>query len=117
MRDDGIPAGWFDTRRRGTRRWWDGARWTEHIRVRGRATTLANDGASVRRQLLMVEVVLAVVLVVAILFAFVGGLPVVVVRPVIVGVGAALVFTPFAIRRQLRSAGVPVRRAGVPPLR
>ncbi|WP_061018557.1 DUF2510 domain-containing protein [Microbacterium sp. CCH5-D1] len=117
MRDDGIPAGWFDTRRRGTRRWWDGVRWTEHIRVRGRETTLADDGASVRRQRLMVEVVLAVVLVVAILVAFVGGLPVVVVRPLIVAVGAALVFTPFAIRRQLRLAGVPVRRVGVPPLR
>ncbi|KJL22579.1 hypothetical protein RN51_01893 [Microbacterium oxydans] len=117
MRDDGIPAGWFDTRRRGTRRWWDGTRWTEHIQVRGRETTLADDGASVRRQLLTVEVVLAVVLVVAILVAFLGGLPVVVVRPVIVAVGAALVFTPFAIRRQLRFVGVPVRRAGVPPLR
>ena len=56
---DGIAAGWFPTRRRGTLRWWDGVRWTERILVRGRETTLAADSASVRRQLLVGEVVLA----------------------------------------------------------
>lgn len=116
MRDEGIPAGWFDTRRRGTRRWWDGTRWSNRILVRGRETTLAEDSAAVRRQLLIGEVVLAAVLVIAILTAFLGGLPVVVVRPVIVTVGAALVITPFLIRRQLRFVALPARRGGVPPL-
>ncbi len=91
MRDDGIPAGWFDTRRRGTRRWWDGTRWTSHITVHGRRTTLAEDSAAVRRQLLVSELVLAAVLVGAILIALWGSLPVLVVRPVIVATGAALV--------------------------
>ncbi|QNA92073.1 MULTISPECIES: DUF2510 domain-containing protein [unclassified Microbacterium] len=117
MSERGIPAGWYETRRRGTRRWWDGARWTEHIAVHGRETTLAADTAAVRRQLLVSEAVLGVVLVGSILIALWGGLPVVVVRPVIVAVGAALVITPLLITRQLRLAALPSRRYGVPPLR
>lgn len=117
MRDDGIPAGWFDTRRRGTRRWWDGTRWTSHITVHGRRTTLAEDSAAVRRQLLVSELVLAAVLVGAILIALWGSLPVLVVRPVIVATGAALVVLPFLITRQLRRAALPARRAGVPTQR
>jgi hypothetical protein len=112
--DDGIAAGWFDTRRRGTRRWWDGTRWTSRIVVRGRETTLAEDNASVRRQLLVSEVVLVVVLVGSILIALWGSLPVLVVRPVIVAVGTALVVTPFLITRQLRLVALPARRRGVP---
>jgi hypothetical protein len=115
--DDGAAAGWYATRRRGTLRWWDGRRWTPHIAVRGKETTLAEDNATVRRQLLIAEIVLAVVLVLSILVAFLGGLPVVVVRPVIVGVGTALVVTPLVISRQLRLVALPSRRVGVPPLR
>ncbi len=115
--DDGAAAGWYATRRRGTVRWWDGMRWTEHIAVRGRETTLAADHAAVRRQLLLTEVVLAAVLIGSILIAFWGGLPVVVVRPVIVATGTALVATPLLITRQLRLAALPARRIGVPPLR
>ena len=117
MREARAAAGWFETRRRGTQRWWDGSRWSERILVRGRETTLAADNATVRRHLLVAEAVLAVVLVAAILFAFWGSLPVVVVRPVIVAVGAALVITPLLIRRQLRLAALPARRPGVPALR
>lgn len=113
----GIAAGWYETRRRGTLRWWDGARWTERIEVRGRETTLAEDSASVRRQLLVCEVVLAAVLVASILLALWGSLPVVVIRPVIVATGTALVFTPFVISRQLRLVALPARRRGVPGLR
>ena len=117
MSERGIAAGWYETRRRGTLRWWDGARWTERITVRGRETTLAEDSASTRRQLLVCEVVLAAVLVASILFALWGSLPVVVIRPVIVATGAALVFTPFVISRQLRLVALPARRWGVPALR
>ncbi|MEA1264447.1 DUF2510 domain-containing protein [Microbacterium sp. STF-2] len=117
MRDDEIPAGWFDTRRRGTRRWWDGTRWTSHISVRGRETTMAEDSASVRRQLLVCELVLGAVMIGAILIALWGSLPVVVVRPVIVATGTALVVMPFLITRQLRRVALPARGAGVPTRR
>jgi hypothetical protein len=113
----GIAAGWFETRRRGTRRWWDGARWTDHIVVRGRETTLAEDRASVRRQLILTELVLVALLVGSILIALWSALPVVVVRPVIVAAGTALVFVPFVISRQLRLVALPARRPGVPTLR
>jgi len=111
---DGIAAGWFPTRRRGTLRWWDGVRWTERILVRGRETTLAADSASVRRQLLVGEVVLAVMLVSSILFALWGAMPVAVIRPVIVATGTALVFVPFVISQQLRLVAMPARRPGMP---
>ncbi|WP_258130943.1 DUF2510 domain-containing protein [Microbacterium sp. MYb66] len=114
MRDDAIAAGWFDTRRRGTRRWWNGSTWTEHIAVRGRETTLAADRASVRRKLLVTEIVLVLALVAAILIALWGSLPVVTVRPVIVVVGTVLVVAPMLIARQLRRVALPVRRPGVP---
>lgn len=110
-------AGWYETRRRGTLRWWDGTRWTPRIEVRGRETTLAEDSASVRRQLLVCELVLGVVMIGAILIALWGSLPVVVVRPVIVATGAALVVMPLLITRQLRRAALPARRAGVPTRR
>ena len=110
-------AGWYETRRRGTLRWWDGTRWTPRIEVRGRETTLAEDSASVRRQLLVCELVLGVVMIGAILIALWGSLPVVAVRPVIVATGAALVVMPLLITRQLRRAALPARRAGVPTRR
>ena len=113
MRDvsaHGIPAGWFETRRRGTLRWWDGSQWTEHIDVRGRETTLAQDHASVRRQLVVTEVVLALVLVSSILIALWSSMPVVVIRPVIVATGAGLVIVPIVIARQLRLVALPARR-------
>lgn len=84
-----------------------------HITVHGRRTTLAEDSAAVRRQLLVSELVLAAVLVGAILIALWGSLPVLVVRPVIIATGAALVVLPFLITRQLRRAALPARRAGV----
>ncbi|WP_244176012.1 MULTISPECIES: DUF2510 domain-containing protein [Microbacterium] len=117
MSERGIAAGWFETRRRGTLRWWDGSRWTEHIAVRGRTTTLAVESATVRRQLLVTELVLVAVLVGSILIALWGSLPVLVVRPVVVAVGAALVVVPLVISRQLRLAALPARRWGVPTLR
>lgn len=113
----GIAAGWFETRRRGTRRWWDGARWTERIVVRGRETTLAADNAAVRKQLILSEIVLVAVLVGAILIALWGSLPVVVVRPVIVATGTALVITPILISRQLRLVTLPSRRSAMPTRR
>lgn len=82
--------------------------------MRGRETTLAADRASVRRQLLVSEIVLVLVLVAAILIALWGSLPVVAVRPVIVVVGAALVVAPILIARQLRMVALPARRPGVP---
>ncbi|MFF1540872.1 DUF2510 domain-containing protein [Microbacterium sp. NPDC058269] len=119
MSDDRAGAGWYETRRRGTLRWWDGTRWTPRIEVRGRETTVAEDSASVRRQLLVSELVLGAVLVGAILIALWGSLPVVVVRPVIVATGTALVVMPFLITRQLRRVALPARRAraGVPARR
>ena len=117
MSERGIAAGWFETRRRGTLRWWDGSRWTEHIVVRGRTTTLAAESATMRRQLLVTELVLVAVLVGSILVALWGSLPVVVVRPVVVATGAALVVVPLVISRQLRLAALPARRWGVPTLR
>ncbi|WP_337004525.1 MULTISPECIES: DUF2510 domain-containing protein [unclassified Microbacterium] len=114
---DARTAGWFETRRRGTLRWWDGSRWSERILVRGRETTLAAESATVRRQLLMTELALSAVLVGAILIALWGSLPVVVVRPVIVATGAALVIVPLVIARQLRLAAVPARRSGMPARR
>ncbi|MFK3676326.1 DUF2510 domain-containing protein [Microbacterium sp. NPDC090218] len=117
MSERGIAAGWFETRRRGTRRWWDGTRWTEHIVVRGRETTLAEDSRAVRRQLILTELVLVAILVGSILLALWSGLPVVVVRPVIVATGTALVFVPFVISRQLRLVAQPARRSGVPTWR
>jgi hypothetical protein len=113
----GIAEGWFETRRRGTRRWWDGARWTERIVVRGRETTLAADNAAVRKQLILSEIVLVAVLVGAILIALWGSLPVVVVRPVIVATGTALVITPILISRQLRLVTLPSRRSAMPTRR
>ncbi len=117
VRANGIAAGWFETRRRGTLRWWDGTQWTDRIAVRGRETTLSDDRAAVRRQLLLCEIVLAAVLVGAILIAFWGAMPVVVVRPVIVAAGTALVIVPFLIAQQLRLVTLPARRRGVPESR
>lgn len=117
MSERGIAAGWFETRRRGTLRWWDGSRWTEHLVVRGRETTLAEDRASVRRQLIVTEVVLVALMVVSLLIALWGSLPVVAVRPVIVAAGTAAVCVPFVISRQLRLVALPARRRGVPALR
>ncbi|PRB15962.1 DUF2510 domain-containing protein [Microbacterium sp. MYb62] len=109
MSDDGAGAGWYETRRRGTLRWWDGAQWTPRIEVRGRETTLAAESASVRRQLVVTEMVLVVVLAGAILIALWGSLPVVTVRPVIVATGAALVVVPLVTRWQLRLVALPAR--------
>ncbi len=113
----GRAAGWFQTRRRGTRRWWDGTRWTERISVRGRETTLAEHSRAVRRQLILTELLLVAVLVGSILIALWSALPVVVIRPVIVATGTALVLVPLVISRQLRLVALPERRPGVPTLR
>ncbi len=113
----GRAAGWFETRRRGTRRWWDGARWTEHLSVRGRETTLTEDRRAVRRQLILTELVLVTLLVGSILIALWSALPVVVVRPMIVATGAALLLVPLVISRQLRLVALLARRPGVPTLR
>jgi len=106
-----MGAGWYETRRRGTLRWWDGTGWTPRIEVRGRETTLAADSASVRRQLVVTEIVLVGVLAGAILIALWGSLPVVVVRPVIIASGGALVVMPLMVARQLRLVALPARRA------
>ncbi|MBP5802551.1 MULTISPECIES: DUF2510 domain-containing protein [Microbacterium] len=113
MSDDRVGAGWYETRRRGTLRWWDGTGWTPRIEVRGRETTLAADSASVRRQLVVTEIVLVAVLAGALLIALWGSLPVVVVRPVIIASGGALVVMPLMVARQLRLVALPARRAGV----
>lgn len=110
MSDRGAVAGWYETRRRGTLRWWDGAHWSERLVVRGRETTLAEEKASVHRQLLLVEVVLGVVLVSSILIALWSSSPVVVIRPVIVATGGGLVLMPILVARQLRLAALPARR-------
>ncbi|WP_226532206.1 DUF2510 domain-containing protein [Microbacterium paraoxydans] len=117
MSERGRAAGWFQTRRRGTRRWWDGTRWTERISVRGRETTLAEHSRAVRRQLILTELLLVAVLVGSILIALWSALPVVVIRPVIVATGTALVLVPLVISRQLRLVALPERRPGVPTLR
>ena len=85
--------------------------------MRGRETTLAEENASVRRQLFVAEFVLTAVLVGAILIALWGSMPVIVVRPVIVATGVALVIVPFVIARQLRRAALPARRSGMPARR
>lgn len=117
MSESGTAAGWFETRRRGTRRWWDGTRWTERISVRGRETTLAEDSRALRRQLVLTELVLVTLLVGSILIALWSALPVVVVRPMIVAAGAALLLVPLVISRQLRLVALPARRPGTPRLR
>ena len=114
MSDDRAVAGWYETRRRGTLRWWDGVHWSERLVVRGRETTLAEETASARRQLLVGELVLVAVLVGSILLALWSSLPVVVVRPVILSTGSALIVVPLVIARQLRLAALPVRRPGAP---
>lgn len=85
--------------------------------MRGRETTLTEENRSLRRQLVLTEIVLAAVLVGSIVIAFWGGLPVIVVRPVIVAVGVTMIALPFLISQQLRLAAQPARRAGIPPLR
>lgn len=85
--------------------------------MRGRETTLDEERRSLRRQLVLTEIVLAAVLVGAIAIAFWGGLPVAAVRPVIVAAGVTMLVLPFLVAQQRRLTAQPARRGGVPPLR